>query len=162
MTTKLKPYPAYKPSGINRMDKLPEHWELVQLGRIGFLFKGKGGTKEDEIFDGIPCVRYGDIYTQHQFFVRNSRACISQEYADNYSPIQYGDILFAGSGETIDEIGKSVVNLISGNAYCGGDIIVFRPSIIAHAPIPWLRNRLSTDCLSEITHGARDHSYAYL
>ena len=116
------------------MDKLPEHWELVQLGRIGFLFKGKGGTKEDEIFDGIPCVRYGDIYTQHQFFVRNSRACISQEYADNYSPIQYGDILFAGSGETIDEIGKSVVNLISGNAYCGGDIIVFRPSIIAHAP----------------------------
>ena len=51
--------------------------------------------------------------------------------------------MFAGSGETIDEIGKSVVNLISGNAYCGGDIIVFRPSIIANAPFLGY----ATDCL---------------
>ena len=39
----------------------------------------------------------------------------------------------AGSGETIDEIGKSAVNLIKGRAYCGGDVIVFRPSIEINA-----------------------------
>ena len=41
--------------------------------------------------------------------------------------------MFAGSGETIDEIGKSAVNLIEGRAYCGGDVIVFRPAVEADA-----------------------------
>ena len=36
-------------------------------------------------------------------------------------------MLFAASGETIEEIGKSAVNLIRSEAYCGGDVIVFRP-----------------------------------
>ncbi|MDE0100353.1 MAG: restriction endonuclease subunit S, partial [Truepera sp.] len=36
-------------------------------------------------------------------------------------------MLFAASGETIDEIGKSAVNLIQSEACCGGDVILFRP-----------------------------------
>ena len=47
----------------------------------------------------------------------------------DYTRIKYGDVLFAGSGETIAEIGKSAVNLIEGSACCGGDMIVFRPHI---------------------------------
>ena len=61
------------------------------------------------------------------------RANITDESAAKYTPLRYGDILFAGSGETIEEIGKSAVNLIDGPAYCGGDVIVFRPSIEADA-----------------------------
>ncbi|HQU08221.1 MAG: hypothetical protein B7Z60_06310 [Ferrovum sp. 37-45-19] len=41
--------------------------------------------------------------------------------------IQYGDILFAASGETFEEIGKSSVNLTQSHACCGGDIIILRP-----------------------------------
>ncbi len=48
-------------------------------------------------------------------------------------PLQYGDILFAGSGETIEEIGKSVVNLLTSEAYCGGDVIILRLSIDTNA-----------------------------
>ena len=106
---------------------------MRQLGLIGALFKGSGGTKEDEVEDGVPCVRYGDIYTQHRYFIRETRADITEESAAKYTPIHYGDILFAGSGETIEEIGKSAANLIEGPAYCGGDVIVFRPSIKADA-----------------------------
>ncbi len=113
---------------------MPAHWRVRQLGRIGRLFKGGGGTKEDERESGVPCVRYGDLYTQHQFFITATRACVTPERADTaYTPIRYGDVLFAGSGETIDEIGKSAVNLIPGPACCGGDVIIFRPSINADA-----------------------------
>ena len=35
--------------------------------------------------------------------------------------------MFAASGETAEEIGKSAVNLIQGPVYCGGDVILFRP-----------------------------------
>jgi len=125
-----QPYPAYKPSGVEWLGDVPEHWETRRLGRIGRFFKGSGGTKADEVTNGVPCIRYGDLYTQHQFFFSSSRSCVSRELAETaYTPINYGDVLFAGSGETMDEIGKSAVNLIRPPAYCGGDVIVFRPSI---------------------------------
>ena len=37
--------------------------------------------------------------------------------------------MFAASGETIDEIGKSAVNLMRCEAVCGGDVILLRPEI---------------------------------
>ena len=122
-----------KPSGVEWLGDVPEHWNFESLGLIGSFFKGSGGTKDDEDEEGVPCVRYGDIYTQHQYFIRQARANIPEESAAKYTPIRYGDILFAGSGETIEEIGKSAVNLIDGPAYCGGDVIAFRPSIEADA-----------------------------
>ena len=74
-------------------------------------------------------MRYGDLYTQYQFLIRHSRAGIAESNISNYCQLRYGDVLFAGSGETIDEIGKSAVNLMEDRAYCGGDVIVFRPGI---------------------------------
>ncbi len=122
----LPPYPAYKPSGLDWLGDVPAHWDLVQLGRIGRFSKGSGGTKADEVPEGVPCIRYGDLYTSHKFHIRASRSCVSETDALNYTPLRYGDILFAGSGETIEEIGKSAVNLIDQPACCGGDVILFR------------------------------------
>ena len=130
---KLSPYIQYKPSGVEWLGDVPGHWEVKQLGYIGRFSKGSGGTKEDEIESGVPCVRYGDLYTQHCFFVARSHSSVSQEKSESYTPIYYGDVLFAGSGETIEEIGKSAVNLISEPACCGSDVIIFRPSIAANA-----------------------------
>ncbi len=124
---KRRRYPRYRDSGVEWLGDVPGHWEMVQLGRIGSFFKGSGGTKEDAIDGGIPCIRYGDLYTTHQFLIRNSGAGIAEQRTAAYTPLRYGDILLAGSGETLAEIGKSAANLIRGRAYCGGDVIVFRP-----------------------------------
>ena len=131
MTTKseLNPYPAYKPSGIPGLGDVPEHWDVVQLGRIGVFSKGSGGTKEDEVPDGIPCIRYGDLYTTHKSFIGHTRSCVSPARASAYTPIDKGDVLFPTSGETIEEIGKSAVNLMNTRVLCGGDLIIFRPTI---------------------------------
>ena len=37
--------------------------------------------------------------------------------------------MYPTSGETIEEIGKSAVNLIEPPVYCGGDLIIFRPTM---------------------------------
>jgi len=138
----LLPYPQYGPSGAEWLGQIPTHWNVVQLGRIGTFSKGGGGTKDDEAPEGVPCVRYGDLYTRHRTFVEDTKACVSQERAADYAPIRYGDVLFAGSGETIEEIGKSAVNLLAGPACCGGDVIVFRPSVSVEARFLGL----ATDC----------------
>ena len=133
MTNGLEPYPAMKDSGVPWLGEVPSHWEVRQLGRVGRIFKGSGGTREDDRVHGIPCIRYGELYTHHQFFIVGSRARIVPESTDRYTPIRYGDVLFAGSGETIDDIGKSAANLIPSTAYCGGDVIIFRPAIDINA-----------------------------
>ena len=136
------PYPAYKDSGVEWLGKVPEHWEVRHLGAFGRFLKGSGGTKADETKEGVPCIRYGDLYTRHQFHITESKTCIAPHRVAAYTPISYGDVLFAGSGETLEEIGKSAVNLIRGPAVCGGDVIIFRPTLELDAKfIGW-----SADC----------------
>ena len=127
MSIALNPYPRLKDSGVEALGSVPEHWKVKRLGNIGTLSKGNGGNKEDATKSGVPCVRYGDIYTTHNYFIEMSQSFVSPMKAKDYTSIRFGDVLFAGSGETIDEIGKSAVNLIRSEACCGGDVILFRP-----------------------------------
>ena len=124
----LKPYPKMKNSGVPSLGAVPEHWQVQTVGRIGQLFKGNGASKADEVAVGVPCVRYGDLYTKHEFFIAKTKACIAPDRASAYTPIQFGDVLFAASGETDEDIGRSSVNLLETDARCGGDVIVLRPS----------------------------------
>lgn len=124
----LKPYPAMKDSGVPWLGEVPEHWEVQTVGRLGQLFKGNGGSKADEVDAGVPCVRYGDLYTRHEFFITKTQACVTPDRASAYTPIRFGDLLFAASGETDEDIGRSAVNLLQADARCGGDVLVLRPS----------------------------------
>ena len=58
MIADLKPYAEYKESGLSTLGKVPAHWELRQARQIGRFIKGVGGTKEDSVPEGVPCVRY--------------------------------------------------------------------------------------------------------
>ena len=117
----------YKPSGVSWLGDAPAHWEVRRLCQIGRLSKTNGGNKEDEVPLGVPCVGYGDLYTTRTYFIFKSRSFVSKAKADGYTPIKFGDVLFATPGETIDEIGKSAVNLMQTDACCGDDIIFLRP-----------------------------------
>ena len=134
MIAALKPYAEYRESGLPWLGQVPGHWEVRQARHIGRLLKGVGGTKEDSVADGLPCVRYGELYTTYKSFIRTTRTFIKPSSAPDYMPVHFGDVLFAASGEKIEEIGKSAVNLMKAPVVCGGDIIVLRPSIPIHAP----------------------------
>lgn len=114
-------------SGAELIGPVPPHWSVKPLRLMGRLLKGSGGSKEDAVEEGVPCVRYGELYTTHRNFIERARTCVTQERASDYTPIEYGDVLFAASGETIEEIGKSAVNLLHG-ARCGGDVVILRPT----------------------------------
>ena len=103
---------------------IPRDWQVAKLGEIGKFSKGKGILKEQVIESGLPCVRYGEIYTRHDFIIKEFKSFISETVANESKKIKKGDILFTGSGETIEEIGKSVAYIGNESAYAGGDIII--------------------------------------
>lgn len=106
---------------------IPKGWQETKLVDIGIFSKGSGISKPELSNRGYNAVRYGEIYTRHNVCIKKIHSFISSEIVKNTRKIKYGDILFAGSGETIDEIGKSVTYLKKDICYAGGDIIIFSP-----------------------------------
>ena len=104
--------------------KIPNDWEVRTLGDLGTFAKGKGILKEHVISIGLPCIRYGEIYTTYDFIIKDFKSFISEDVAKESKEIKNGDILFAGSGETADEIGKAVAYTGNEKAYAGGDVII--------------------------------------
>ncbi|MFA6160724.1 MAG: restriction endonuclease subunit S [Patescibacteria group bacterium] len=102
-------------------------WHQTKLKDLGVFTKGSGILKSQLSSSGNYAIRYGELYTRHHIQVKNIHSYISDEVSQTARKIGKGDILFAGSGETIDEIGKSAVYLKNDPCYAGGDIIVFSP-----------------------------------
>lgn len=114
-TVKVKP---------KKIIDIPNSWNLIELGELGEFSKGKGILKDQIQEDGIPCVRYGEIYTTHDFIIKRFISFINENIAKESKKIKKGDILFAGSGETIEEIGKAVAYIGEEKAYAGGDVVI--------------------------------------
>jgi type I restriction enzyme S subunit len=114
-------------TGQVRFPGFTDEWKKEKLGQIGNFTKGAGIKKFDVIDDGLACIRYGEIYTTYNYIIDDEfNSFISSETAKQSKRIHPGDILFAGSGETADEIGKSVAYIGEREAYAGGDIIILR------------------------------------
>lgn len=106
---------------------IPEDWDLKKLGTIGVFRKGRNISKHQLTSEGIPCVLYGEIYTRYNFVSRKLTSYISHLSFQRATPIQKGDILFAGSGETAEDIGKCFTYLGEAVACAGGDLNILTP-----------------------------------
>lgn len=122
---------------LSPLGPIPSDWDLKELEQLGSFSKGKGILKEQVVSDGYPCVRYGEIYTTHDFIIKEFKSFITEDVAKDSQKIRKGDVLFAGSGETIEEIGKSVAYVGNEKAYAGGDVIILSTN-----------NNVNAECLS--------------
>lgn len=97
-----------------------------RLKDIGTFGKGKGLPGEKMISEGVPCVGYGDIYMKYNnFHFEKAKSFVDEETASESQPIQKGTLLFTGTGETAEEIGKCVCYNGDETIYAGGDILTF-------------------------------------
>jgi len=114
-------------SGSTRLPGFSEEWREIRLGDHGTFSKGQGIKKDEVVASGLPCIRYGQIYTDHSDWIRSFTAFISPVTAQASRRLVPGELLFTGSGETAAEIGKCVAFLGDGEAYAGGDIVILTP-----------------------------------
>ena len=115
-------------TGRTRLLGFGGQWETKRVGDLGTFNKGKGIKRTDLRETGVPCVRYGELYTRYENYVYNPVSKVMQDIADTALSIRPGDLMFAASGETADEIGVCVAYVGTELAYAGGDIIVLKAS----------------------------------
>ena len=116
-------------TGRTRLSGFTTPWQKVKLGEIGNFDKGAGVPKEKIVSEGCKAITYGEIYTKYDYVIKDFASYIDSDTAQTSKQISTGAILFAGSGETLEDIGKCVAFIDNDKAYAGGDIIIFNPSI---------------------------------
>jgi type I restriction enzyme S subunit len=114
-------------TGRTRLPSFRGNWTATQLGQLGSFLKGSGIKKDQAKGGTLPCVRYGELYTDHHDVIREFRSWIAPSVASQATRLRRGDLLFAGSGETKEEIGKCAAFVSDVEAYAAGDIVILRP-----------------------------------
>lgn len=90
------------------------------------MYRGNGIKRKEITNEGVPCVRYGEIYTSYNIWFQK---CISHTNVDvvpNPKTFTTNDLLFAITGENIEDIAKTVAYVGKGTCYAGGDIVVLK------------------------------------
>lgn len=118
---------------MSRLDDLirkfcPEGVEYKTLGEIATdVFRGSGIKRDQVTDDGIPCVRYGEIYTKYGIWFDKCKSHTKLDYVGVRTKFfSYGDILFAITGESVEDIAKSCAYVGTEKCLAGGDIVVLK------------------------------------
>ena len=88
------------------------------------IYRGSGIKRDQVTLDGIPCVRYGEIYTTYNLYFSECLSHTKLEYVQSPKYFEFGDILFAITGENVEEISKSIAYVGHEKCLAGGDIVV--------------------------------------
>ena len=132
LLTGKKRLPGLAKSTRTKMTELgliPEDWEVKKLSEFGTFSKGSGISREELNTGEYPAVRYGELYTTHNDYIKSFYSHISYEVASKSKKINKGDLLFTCSGETKEDIGKCVAFIGNEKAYAGGDLLILSPTV---------------------------------
>lgn len=133
LQARKKQYEYYRDELLKPQEKIP----MVTLKEIATSIYRGAGIKRDQITEeGIPCVRYGEIYTTYNTWFDECVSHTKEEYVSSPKYFEHGDILFAITGESVEDIAKSIAYVGHDKCLAGGDIVVMKhqqnPRYLAH------------------------------
>lgn len=128
---------------MSRLDELiselcPDGVEYKKLEDIATdIFRGAGIKRDEVTENGISCVRYGEIYTTYGIWFDKCVSHTQLTFVKSPKYFEYGDVLFAITGESVEDIAKSTVYVGNEKCLAGGDIVVLKhkqnPKYISYA-----------------------------
>ena len=102
----VPPYPTYKPSGVEWLGDVPEHWEVRRLASCIDLIES-GAREQGEVIpdNSVPNLGGEHIGTENQLLIRNMRY-VSYRFYENLrrGVVQQGDVLLVKDGATIGKV----------------------------------------------------------
>ncbi|MEI7676417.1 MAG: restriction endonuclease subunit S [Bacteroidales bacterium] len=128
VTKGLDPNAKMKPSGIEWLGDIPEHWEIVKLSGVCDFVRGNSSFKKDELLSNgkFVALQYGKTYKvdevneEYQFY-------INDEFYKDSQTVDFGDVIIISTSETIEDLGHSVFYNRLDLGLLGGEQILLRP-----------------------------------
>jgi type I restriction enzyme S subunit len=92
---------------------------------IGNFIRGSGIKRNETQDYGVPCIRYGEIYTTYNISTDMAYSYVDTQLAERSKALKYGDLLMTLTGENKEEIGKTIAFLCTEKTVIGGDLAAF-------------------------------------
>ena len=121
--------------------KIPETWAWVRLGSVATIIRGSGIKRDEIVPVGIPCIRYGELYTTYRTRIDSIVSHTTETVARKAKSIKQGDVLLTLTGENKEDIGMAAAYLGGHEAVIGGDVAVLRNH---HCDTLWLSYLLAS------------------
>ena len=119
---------------MSRIDELiaelcPNGVPHRRLGEGGQFQRGRRFTKADVVEDGIPSIHYGEIYTHYGVAAAETVSHVRADLATQLRFASPGDVVIAGVGETVEDVGKAVAWLGAADAAIHDDCFRYHHSM---------------------------------
>ena len=127
--TALKPYPAYKPAGVDGLDEIPVHWEVHRIKNV---VDTKVSNVDKHVREGELPVRlcnYSDVYKNDRITGRISfmEATATAKEVERFR-LKPDDILITKDSEVWNEIAiPALVEYVAEDLVCGYHLALLRP-----------------------------------
>ena len=145
-TADLKPYPGYKPSGVEWLGEVPAHWDVERLKRcMANIIEQTNVRNENELYVGLEHVE--------SWTGRLTEVDEDIEFDSQVKSFEAGDILF---GKLRPYLAK--VTRPTRNGVCVGEFLVLRPrdkKIVGACIERSLRAKPMIDAVDSSTFGAK-------
>ncbi len=130
VTKGIKPNAKMKNSGIEWLGDIPQHWEVTKINSMCNLIRGNSSFKKDELLRNgeYVALQYGKTYKVNVINEKYNFYVNSEFYKDS-QVVNYGDVIFISTSETIEDLGHSVFYNRSDLGLLGGEQILLKPNM---------------------------------
>ncbi|TFD27352.1 restriction endonuclease subunit S [Cryobacterium lyxosi] len=132
LEARRRQYASYRDSLVTTVDG-----PRVPMGELGTFMRGRRFTKSDVVESGIPSIHYGEIYTDYGVSASSANREVNSDLVEQLRFAQPRDVIFAGVGETVLDVGKAVAWLGDGPVAVHDDTFSFTsgldPKYVAYA-----------------------------
>lgn len=129
MISGLKPYPAYKDSGVKWLGKVPQHWGVRKQSQCVRVLVSNVDKNSVENEIPVQLCNYTDVYKNNRITSRIPfmRATASSEEVRRFR-LETGDVIITKDSESWTDIGvPSLVEYEPNNLVCGYHLAILRP-----------------------------------
>ena len=105
---------------------IPDSWEWARLESVCDLVRGSGIKRSEVTVNGLPCIRYGELYTTYESSIESVASHTSEEVFMRAKKLEPDEVLLALTGENEIDIGKAVFNATFETLAFGGDLLALK------------------------------------
>ncbi len=102
--------------------EIPTNWKWVRLGDVGEIYRGSGIKRSDMVESGLPCVRYGELYTTYDLTFSDAKSFIKKDLFDKSKKFGSKSVIFTLTGENRQDIAKAAAYLGDNFVAASGDL----------------------------------------
>lgn len=100
--------------------------QWLPMGEVGEFVRGKGIQKSDFTEEGVPCIHYGQVFTQFGTSATGVNTYVNEFLGKQSRFAEKGDLVIATTSENINDVCKAVAWLGEEPVAVSGDAMIYK------------------------------------